>query len=164
RCAACSGCALRAPAEARRPPVRGLRHRSCNGRPPGETDGHRAARIDKPLRDADRSAGCPGTTQPVRALTQQLPLQRTTGMTMKARNLAKSLVGAVVALLVAGTASGEDLLSIYDRALANDLQIREAEANRRAQRQSRPLAIANLLPGVSATAGRQRNWGQQTFN
>ena len=82
---------------------------------------------------------------------------------MKARNLAKGL-GAAVALLVAGTASSEDLLSIYDRALANDPQIREAEANRRAQQQNRPLAISNLLPGVSASAGRQRNWGQQTFN
>src|SRR5690606_30594525 len=89
--------------------------------------------------------------------------QRTTGKPMKARNLAKGL-GAAVALLLAGTASSEDLLSIYDRALANDPQIREAEANRRAQRQNRPLAISGLLPGVSATAGRQRNWGQQSFN
>ena len=82
---------------------------------------------------------------------------------MKVRNLATGL-GAVVALLAAGTAAAEDLVTIYDRALANDPLIREADANRLAQRQSRPLAIANLLPGVTANAGRQRNWGEQTIN
>ncbi len=82
---------------------------------------------------------------------------------MKVRTLATG-VGAVVALLAAGQAAAEDLVTIYDRALANDPLIREADANRLAQRQSRPLAIANLLPGVTANAGRQRNWGEQTIN
>lgn len=82
---------------------------------------------------------------------------------MKVRYLAKA-VCATVAMLVATSANADDLLQIYDRALANDPQIREAEANRLAQRQSRPLAIAGLMPGVSAQAGRQRNWGGQTVN
>lgn len=73
-------------------------------------------------------------------------------------------LGGLASLLLAGAASAEDLLSVYDQALVNDPQIREAEALRLAQRQSRPLAIANLLPGVNAQAGRRRDWGTQTFN
>src|SRR5690606_12110951 len=88
----------------------------------------------------------------------------TTGMLlMKPRKLAKGL-GAAVAMLVAVSASGEDLLAIYDRALVNDPVIREAEANRKATGQNRPLAIANLMPGVSASAGRTRSWGSQNIN
>jgi outer membrane protein len=82
---------------------------------------------------------------------------------MKPRKLAKGL-GAAVAMLVAVSASGEDLLAIYDRALVNDPVIREAEANRKATGQNRPLAIANLMPGVSASAGRTRSWGSQNIN
>jgi outer membrane protein len=82
---------------------------------------------------------------------------------MKLGKLATGL-GGVAALLLATSASGADLLSVYDQALLNDPQIREAEANRRVQRQSRPLAIANLLPDVSASAGRSRRWGTQTIN
>jgi outer membrane protein len=82
---------------------------------------------------------------------------------MKLGKLATGL-GGVAALLLATSASGADLLSVYDQALLNDPQIREAEATRRVQRQSRPLAIANLLPDVSASAGRSRRWGTQTIN
>jgi outer membrane protein len=75
-------------------------------------------------------------------------------------------VGSVVALLVAGIpARGADLLSVYDQALVNDPQIREAEALRRATRESKPQAIGALLPQASATAGRSRNWSDGTgFN
>jgi outer membrane protein len=79
------------------------------------------------------------------------------------RKFAKGL-GAAIAMLVAGTASGEDLLAIYDRALANDPVIREAEASRKAVGQNRPLAIANLMPSVSAQAGRSRNWGSRSID
>src|SRR5688572_9072416 len=82
---------------------------------------------------------------------------------MKVRKIGAG-VGAMAALLLAASANGADLLSVYDQALLNDPQIREAEANRRAQRQSRPLAIANLLPDFSASTGRSRRWGTQTFN
>jgi outer membrane protein len=67
-----------------------------------------------------------------------------------------------IALLVALPASGADLLSVYDQALVNDPIIREAEANRRAQRESRPQAIANLLPAASASAGKSRSWSDGT--
>ncbi|HUG73935.1 MAG TPA: TolC family outer membrane protein [Steroidobacteraceae bacterium] len=80
---------------------------------------------------------------------------------MKSGKLVTGL-GGIAALLVAGAAGAADLLSVYDQALQNDPQIREADATRLAQRQSRPLAIANLLPGVSGRAGRSRTWGTTT--
>ena len=49
-------------------------------------------------------------------------------------------------------AQAEDLLNVYQRALNNDPQIREADANRRATRESKPQALAALLPQVSGTA------------
>jgi outer membrane protein len=82
---------------------------------------------------------------------------------MKLGKLAVGL-GGVAALLLGAPAFSADLLSVYDLALRNDPQIREADATRRAQRQSKPLAIANLLPDLSAQAGRTRRWGTQTIN
>ncbi len=70
-----------------------------------------------------------------------------------------SVAGGVAALLVASLpAAGEDLLQIYDQATVNDPQIREAEANRRAQREARPQAWANMLPGLTASAARTKQW------
>ena len=46
-------------------------------------------------------------------------------------------------------AAAEDLRSIYDRALTNDPQIREADATRLAAREAKPQALAALLPQVS---------------
>jgi outer membrane protein len=56
----------------------------------------------------------------------------------------------VVASLASGSASAADLRDVYERALTNDPLIREADANRLATRESRPQAIAALLPQVSA--------------
>ena len=44
-----------------------------------------------------------------------------------------------------------DLLSVYQRALQNDPQIREADANRLASRESKPQALAALLPQINAS-------------
>jgi outer membrane protein len=77
----------------------------------------------------------------------------------------KPLAGAAaIAVLVAAAlpARAVDLLSVYDQALVNDPQIREAEANRRAQRESRPQAIGALLPQITASAGRSRTWSDGT--
>lgn len=82
---------------------------------------------------------------------------------MKSGKLAIGL-GGIAAVLLAGTAGAADLLSVYELALRNDPQIREAEATRLAQRESRPQAIANLLPGVSGNAGRSRSWGTTTVD
>jgi outer membrane protein len=69
----------------------------------------------------------------------------------------RTLVASILCLspLAAGA---EDLLTVYDRALVNDPQIREAEAIRRAAREGRPQAIASLLPQVSLSGNRTRDW------
>jgi len=69
----------------------------------------------------------------------------------------RTLVASILCLapLAAGA---EDLLTVYDRALVNDPQIREAEALRRAAREGRPQAIAALLPQVNMTGNRTRDW------
>jgi outer membrane protein len=72
--------------------------------------------------------------------------------------------GSILLSLLAfcATARAEDLLTIYDSALQNDPQIREAEATRRAARESRPQAIASLLPQVTGSAARSRSWTDGT--
>ena len=64
--------------------------------------------------------------------------------------------------LTGGLAHGEDLLAVYDRALLNDPQIREAEATRMAAMEARPQALANLLPQFSGTGNRSRSWSDTT--
>ena len=48
-------------------------------------------------------------------------------------------------------APASDLLAVYQRALQNDPQLREAEANRLAILESKPQALAALLPQLSAS-------------
>ena len=50
-------------------------------------------------------------------------------------------------------ANAADLDSIYQQALKNDPQIREAEANRLAAMEAKPQALAALLPQLTAGAG-----------
>src|SRR6195256_2531843 len=61
-----------------------------------------------------------------------------------------------------------DLLAVYQRALQNDPQLREAEANRLAALESKPQALAALLPQVSGSAGatKERDTGasNQSFS
>lgn len=68
--------------------------------------------------------------------------------------------GSIVLCLMclSATARAEDLLSVYDSAVVNDPQIREAEANRKAARESRPQAISRLLPQANGSAARSRQW------
>lgn len=54
---------------------------------------------------------------------------------------------------LASSASGADLLEVYQRALQNDPVIREADANRLASRESKPQALAALLPQLNANGG-----------
>ena len=44
-------------------------------------------------------------------------------------------------------------MTVYERALQNDPQIREADANRLASRESKPQALAALLPQINASGG-----------
>jgi outer membrane protein len=68
--------------------------------------------------------------------------------------VATLLVGA---LLLTTPARSEDLLKVYDLAVINDPQIREADATRLANRESRPQAVATLLPNINASADVGRN-------
>ena len=57
------------------------------------------------------------------------------------------LVAAACSLIIASASAGAaDLVTVYQRALQNDPQIREADANRLASRESKPQALAALLP------------------
>ncbi len=59
----------------------------------------------------------------------------------------------VAASLASMTAAAANLEDVYQRAIANDPLIREADANRLAARESKPLAISALLPQLSAGVG-----------
>jgi outer membrane protein len=72
---------------------------------------------------------------------------------------------AGVASVLAAPVHAADLLSVYDQALVNDPQIREADATRRAVHEAKPQAIGALLPQVTGSAGRSRTWSDGTgFN
>jgi outer membrane protein len=60
------------------------------------------------------------------------------------------------------TAQAEDLLAVFDSAVQNDPQIREANANRLAAREARPQAWANILPSITASGARSRSWTDGT--
>jgi outer membrane protein len=63
--------------------------------------------------------------------------------------------------LACRAAPAADLLAVYQRALQNDPQLREAEANRLAALESKPQALSALLPQLSAngTANKERDAG-----
>lgn len=63
----------------------------------------------------------------------------------------------VAAAGFAAAVPAADLIEIYQRALQNDPQIREADANRLASRESKPQAIASLLPRLNATGSYSRS-------
>ena len=72
-------------------------------------------------------------------------------------------VGLLVVVLTGGAAVAKDLIGVYEDALRNDPQLRAADANRLASRESRPQALAALLPQVSGTVAytRDHNSGNQ---
>lgn len=62
------------------------------------------------------------------------------------------LIVAVCSLIATSAlADGADLVTVYQRALQNDPRIREADANRLASRESKPQALAALMPQVEAS-------------
>jgi outer membrane protein len=66
--------------------------------------------------------------------------------------------GLALALLAAAAAApAKDLIGVFEDALQNDPQIRAADANRLAQREARPQALAALLPQLSGTAAITRD-------
>jgi outer membrane protein len=66
--------------------------------------------------------------------------------------------GLLLSLLAATTAApAKDLIGVFDDAVKNDPQIRAADANRLAQREARPQALAALLPQLSGMASITRD-------
>src|ERR1700691_2078648 len=69
-------------------------------------------------------------------------------------NMMKRLLSlTAVALSLSGAASASDLMAVYQRALQNDPQLREAEDTRLAALEAKPQALAALLPQMSAGGG-----------
>ncbi len=66
------------------------------------------------------------------------------------------LIGLVLAAAAAAV-SAKDLVGVYEDALHNDPQIRAADANRLASRESRPQALAALLPQITGSAAYTRD-------
>jgi outer membrane protein len=77
--------------------------------------------------------------------------------------LLRGLSLAILAGTLTHGAVAKDLIGVYQDALQNDPQLRAADANRLASRESRPQAIASLLPQVNATGAytRDHNAGVQ---
>jgi outer membrane protein len=67
------------------------------------------------------------------------------------------LLGGLSILALSSAAPAADLVEVYQRAVQNDPQIREAEANRLASRESKPQALAALLPQIGASGSYQRS-------
>lgn len=78
------------------------------------------------------------------------------------RRLPLAGIALAVASLLGAHAHADDLMQVYERALVNDPQIREADALRLASREARPQAIAALLPQATGSASRSRDWNNGT--
>jgi outer membrane protein len=76
----------------------------------------------------------------------------------------KQLLTLLALCVSAAGAPAADLLAVYQRALQNDPQLREAEANRLAALEAKPQALAALLPQLSGNGvvTRERDTGSST--
>src|SRR5215471_10664843 len=68
----------------------------------------------------------------------------------------RTILALAMGSLLAGSGQATDLLAVYRRALQNDPQLKEAEATRLAALESKPQALAALLPQISGNALVQR--------
>ncbi len=77
------------------------------------------------------------------------------------KRLMKRLLTLVACFSAVHSAAAADLVAVYQRALQNDPQLREAEANRLAALESKPQALAALLPQLngSAVVGKEHDTG-----
>jgi outer membrane protein len=77
----------------------------------------------------------------------------------------KRLLTLFALCVSAAAAPAADLLAVYQRALQNDPQLREAEATRLAALEAKPQALAALLPQLAGTgvATRERDSGPSTI-
>jgi len=82
---------------------------------------------------------------------------RTYSIEFKGNAMNRALGLALLSLAFASAASAKDLVGVFEDALRNDPQIRQADANRLASREARPQAWSALLPQLSATASQTRD-------
>jgi outer membrane protein len=75
----------------------------------------------------------------------------------------RRLLAFGLACLLMPAAQADDLIQVFDRATTNDPQIREADALRKASRESKPQALAALLPQLSGSAARTKS-DQETIS
>jgi outer membrane protein len=75
----------------------------------------------------------------------------------------KRLLFVFALVFVGNVAAAADLLAVYQRALQNDPQLREAEATRLAVLEAKPQALSALLPQLAGngTISRERDTGTQ---
>src|SRR5580693_5605097 len=75
----------------------------------------------------------------------------------------KRLAIGLALYLLMNAVPAADLLAVYQRALQNDPQLREAEATRLAALEAKPQALSALLPQLAAngTISRERDSGSQ---
>src|SRR5277367_5381884 len=73
----------------------------------------------------------------------------------------KQLLSVFVLSLAAIAAPAADLMAVYQRALQNDPQLREAEATRLAALEAKPQALSVLLPQLTGNGhiSRERDVG-----
>src|ERR1035438_5875168 len=76
-------------------------------------------------------------------------------------SMKRPLTFLTLCICVAAPSSASDLLAVYQRALQNDPQLREAEAIRLAALEAKPQALSALLPQLSGsgTISRERDTG-----
>jgi outer membrane protein len=76
-----------------------------------------------------------------------------------------AVAAALLSMIGVSGAQAADLVSVYQDALKNDPQIREADANRLAVREQRPQAWSALLPNITgfAAKGKEKSDGIQQF-
>src|SRR5277367_7060806 len=74
----------------------------------------------------------------------------------------KRLLIVIALCLSAIPAPAADLMAVYQRALQNDPQLREAEATRLAALEAKPQALSALLPQLTGNGhiSRERDTGQ----
>ncbi|MFO0335790.1 MAG: TolC family outer membrane protein [Pseudomonadota bacterium] len=77
--------------------------------------------------------------------------------TRSASFVVRATLTGLLAASLPGLAAAADLAEVYQRALRNDPQLREAEALRLAAREARPQALASLLPQLSASGGYEQS-------
>ena len=96
----------------------------------------------------------PPGAEPSRRVRAHSRREREHSLTHRAGTL---LAGLLLSAAASSAASAKDLVGVYEDALRNDPTIRAADANRLASRESRPQALAALLPQITGSGAYTRD-------